>query len=106
MSGYYPPGVSSLPWDSPNNICDVCGKQADSCCCPECEHCGEHGKPECYDGGSPHFHYLVRNAEQIASRKEFEKRQQIEADMDKLMEDADEKIAYKDMCENYYKRWE
>lgn len=53
----YPPGVSRLPWDDINLVCDIClgNPEATSaknpCLCPECEICGTVGDPDCYGKG-------------------------------------------------------
>jgi hypothetical protein len=55
FGGSYPPGCNSVPGDEPS-ICEVCGKDTDSCECPECPTCGKQGNPVCYEE-----HGLVRS---------------------------------------------
>lgn len=45
----YPPGCSGPP--EHYEQCEVCGRDADSCECPECPVCGEAGRRACYDEG-------------------------------------------------------
>lgn len=42
----YPPGCSGPPED--DSWCEVCGKEAGDCICPECVVCGDAGNPSCY----------------------------------------------------------
>lgn len=44
------------------NACEVCGKCAEDCICPECPVCGEQGNPACYDA-----HGLERTEAQVES---------------------------------------
>ena len=64
----YPPGCSGPPDDE--FPCEVCGKMADDCICPECPVCGEKGSYTCYTANSECG--LVRTQEQIDSYDEFE----------------------------------
>ena|SRR5215813_1249455 len=42
-----PPGTFRVPGDD-EGVCEVCCNPADSCVCPECPYCKEHGNPKCY----------------------------------------------------------
>ena len=66
----YPPGCTSRDVEEAMGVdqpCDVCGKMADDCICPECTVCGAQGDPKCYPD-----HYLVETHEQLESRKAYE----------------------------------
>ncbi len=39
----YPPGVSDAMICPPEQPCELCGKMADNCDCPECPVCGSYG---------------------------------------------------------------
>jgi hypothetical protein len=56
-----PPGCNSTPYDD-EYPCEVCGRFADDCICPECRECEVIGAPKCYEQ-----HGMVRNQEQIDS---------------------------------------
>lgn len=62
-SYYDPPNHDDFP-------CDVCGKRADDCICPECPVCGEYGDMRCYIGGLFN-HGLIRTLEQESSFAAF-----------------------------------
>lgn len=62
-SYYDPPSYDDFP-------CDVCGKWADDCICPECPVCGEYGNTRCYTGGL-FDHGLIRTPEQESSFAAF-----------------------------------
>lgn len=49
--------------------CDVCGNMVDDCICPECPTCKTQGDPHCYA-----VHGLVRTEEQLAGRKEMDRK--------------------------------
>lgn len=74
----YPPGCSGTPYDEPC-YCEMCGRDADDCICPECLVCGEHGNPDCYPA-----HGLHLAPAQIASREEARVREE----NDRLADDA------------------
>jgi hypothetical protein len=46
-----PPGCRAcdLPGGEPDPPCEICGKDVDSCICPECPVCFQQGAPECYN---------------------------------------------------------
>jgi hypothetical protein len=44
----YPPGCSGTPFDE-EYPCELCGREEDSCICPECGICESQGDPRCYD---------------------------------------------------------
>lgn len=60
----YPPGVSQLPWDDVQNLCEVClgnpesSNEESRCVCPECDICGSAGDPACYAQGTRTNHGL------------------------------------------------
>ena len=61
----YPPGVTRLPWENVQIICEVClgdPEEGDSspsrCICDECDICGSAGDPACYARGSHVNHGL------------------------------------------------
>ena len=60
----YPPGVSRLPWEDVQIICEIClgdpesSNPASRCLCPECDICGSAGDPACYAKGSRVNHGL------------------------------------------------
>jgi len=60
----YPPGCSSVPGDE-TGYCEVCGKNADFCVCPECQICGDAGNKLCYSK-----HGMVISEEQIEAFNE------------------------------------
>ena len=65
----YPPGITRLPWDGVQLICEVCLGDPESshpdhrCICPECEICGSQGDPACYGQGRHTNHGLQVKAE-------------------------------------------
>ena len=66
----YPPGVSKLPWDDIQLICQVCLGDPEAaphsnspCLCPECDICGSAGDPACYARGHHTNHGLELNRE-------------------------------------------
>lgn len=69
MTGWnLPPGCTSRMIDEAMGAecpCEMCGRWADDCLCPECPKCGEYGNPHCY-----REHGLVCSAIQIASLAE------------------------------------
>ena len=61
----YPAGVTRLPWEDVQIICDVClgdPEEGDSspsrCICAECDICGSTGNTTCYAQGSHVNHGL------------------------------------------------
>jgi predicted nucleic acid-binding Zn ribbon protein len=62
VSSNLPPGCGKLPGEEEPD-CDVCGRPADACLCPECPVCSAHGDPRCYEA-----HGLVLSEEQQRSR--------------------------------------
>jgi len=75
----YPPGVTRLPWDEPTP-CEVCGKDVDSCVCPECPVCGACGDFHCYETTASKGHGMIPNEEQVKAK--------IEADNELAQQDA------------------
>ena len=84
-----PPGVTQRMIDEAyghEEPCEVCGKFADECICPECPICGEVGRPECYgkipdslghglapiECGDDFPHGLELTPEQIAGRRQLD----------------------------------
>jgi hypothetical protein len=69
MTGWnLPPGCTYQMLDDAmgvDAICEVCGKYADDCICPECPVCGEHGNAACYAS-----HNLTFTLDQQISRAE------------------------------------
>ena len=61
-----PPGcsINDLPGSQPTG-CDICGKDEDSCICPECPTCGAVGDLNCYID-----HGLIMSKEQQESLAE------------------------------------
>jgi hypothetical protein len=79
-----PPGVTQRMIDDQFGTeapCDVCGKWADDCICPECPVCGEYGNPACYaaDGDflpdPQRTHGLTRSDAQVRTYAEFQAEQ-------------------------------
>lgn len=68
-----PPGCGTLPGEE-DLPCEVCGKDENSCICPECPECGDVGNPYCYVE-----HGLIKSEEQIQSLEEAEARREKEA---------------------------
>jgi hypothetical protein len=62
----YPAGCNGPPDDEPCG-CDCCGRECDSCICPACPECGEHGNSDCYLDG-----YLTYSPEQLEGRRRME----------------------------------
>lgn len=68
----YPPGAENdpnAPWNQEEPPCEVCGKDVDDCICPECKTCGEVGALRCYKD-----HGMRRSAEQVRSKRNFNRR--------------------------------
>lgn len=63
-----PPGLTQGMIDRhfEGGPCEVCGRSADNCTCPECQVCGEAGDPHCYQ--SEDGHGMQRNIDQEISR--------------------------------------
>ena len=66
----YLPGVSKLPWDDIQLICQVCLGDPEAapdsnsrCLCPECDICGSVGYLACYARGHHTIHGLELNRE-------------------------------------------
>ena len=67
----YPPGLTRLPWEDVQVICDLCLgdpeiSNVDSMClCPECDICGGVGDPNCYGKGFDVNHGLQIRKEHL-----------------------------------------
>ena len=74
-----PPGCGTLPGEEEDYPCEVCGKHANRCICPECPECSEFGRAQCYElrpGGCG----MIRTEAQAAAMLEFEAAQQAQAE--------------------------